>query len=69
MVIHIGRRELIVALGGAAAWPMAASAQQAAGVRRIGVLSTFAADDPEGQARIGAFLQALQPLALLWQIF
>ena len=45
---------------GAAAWPLAARAQQPSGVRRIGVLITLAADDPEAQARIGAFLQGMQ---------
>jgi ABC-type uncharacterized transport system substrate-binding protein len=54
------RREFITLLGGgAAAWPLAASAQQAERVRRIGVLHTPAADDPEGQARNAAFLRGL----------
>src|SRR5262249_3682967 len=53
------RREFITLLGGAAAWPLSARAQQGPGVRRIGVLHTTAADDPEGHARNAAFLQGL----------
>jgi putative ABC transport system substrate-binding protein len=49
-------------LGGAAAWPVAAPAQQRERVRRIGVLMAHAADDPDAQIRIGAFLQGLQQL-------
>src|SRR5262245_3304768 len=54
------RREFITLLGGAAAWPFAARAQQPGRMRRIGVLMNFAADDPEGQARMAAFHQGLQ---------
>ena len=55
------RREFISLIGGAAAaWPFAARAQQGERMRRIGVLTNLVADDPESQARIGAFLQGLQ---------
>src|SRR6516162_5821683 len=55
------RRDFIkVIAGSAAAWPLAARAQQAERMRRIGVLMNVAADDPEGQARIAAFHQGLQ---------
>jgi putative tryptophan/tyrosine transport system substrate-binding protein len=53
------RRDFIAGLGGAAAMPLAARAQPAERVRRIGVLLPAAADDTEMQARIGAFQQAL----------
>ena len=57
------RREFILALGGAAAaWPLAARAQQAERMRRIGVFMSLAADDPEGQARLAAFVQGLREL-------
>ena len=57
----IGRREFLTLLGGAgAAWPLVARAQQRDRMRRIGVLMHLAPDDPEVQARIGAFLQGLQ---------
>jgi putative tryptophan/tyrosine transport system substrate-binding protein len=58
---QLKRREFITLLGGAAVtWPLRLSAQQAERMRRIGVLMHLAADDPEGQAHIGAFLQGLQ---------
>jgi len=61
------RREFITLLGGAAAaWPLAARAQQGDRMRRIGVLLPAAADDSEFQARMGAFLQALALLG--WTI-
>jgi ABC-type uncharacterized transport system substrate-binding protein len=60
------RRKFISLLGGAAAWPMAARAQQPERMRRIGVLLPAAADDPEWQTRVGAFQQALALLG--WTI-
>jgi putative ABC transport system substrate-binding protein len=61
MAIHIGRRELVMLLGAAAVGPRMARAQPDR-VRRIGVLMNVAAADPEGQAQVAAFLQALQQL-------
>ena len=57
------RREFMTLLGGAAAaWPLAAGAQQPERMRRIGVLMNRAANAPEGQARLAAFHQGLQEL-------
>ena len=56
------RREFITLLGGAAAWPLAARAQQGERMRRIGVLMTYAENDPEGQACVAAFSEGLQKL-------
>jgi putative tryptophan/tyrosine transport system substrate-binding protein len=58
----VRRREFITVLGGAAAWPLVARGQQADRMRRVGVLMNTTADDPEFQARVGAFLQGLQQL-------
>jgi putative ABC transport system substrate-binding protein len=55
------RREFITLIGGTVgAWPIATRAQQRERMRRVGVLTPFAADDAEGQARLTAFAQALQ---------
>jgi putative tryptophan/tyrosine transport system substrate-binding protein len=62
----MNRREFITLLGGAAtAWPLAGRAQQAERMRRIGVLTNLAENDPEGQVRDAAFLKSLQELGWL----
>ena len=63
MASYIARRKFLATLGGAAAaWPLAAHAQQPERMRRIGVLMNLAADDAEGQARLAAFVHDLQQL-------
>jgi putative ABC transport system substrate-binding protein len=58
----MNRREFITLVGGAAAaWPLAARAQQP-GMSRIGVVMAYKESDPEGQAQVGAFRQELQKL-------
>jgi putative tryptophan/tyrosine transport system substrate-binding protein len=56
------RRDFITLLGGAAAWPLAARAQQGERIRRIGVLMAYAESDPEGQGWVAAFREGLQKL-------
>ena len=60
---HTRRRQFITLLGGAAAaWPLAARAQEPGRLRLVGVIMPLAADDGEAQARNAAFLQGLQEL-------
>ncbi len=68
MTAFIGRRQFIFILlgGSAAAWPLAARAQQGERVRRIGVLTGYAESDLEAQARLDIFRQSLQQLG--WTI-
>jgi hypothetical protein len=61
-MLIVRRRNFITLLGGAAAWPLAARAQQSERMRRIGVLMPFAENDSEAQANLTAFRQAFQML-------
>ena len=62
MTVPIARRKFVVALGGAAAWPLAARAQQRERMRRIGVLMSFDENDPVVKTAASAFTQALAEL-------
>src|SRR6476659_9642726 len=57
---RLKRREAITLIGAAAAWPLAAQAEQRERVKRIGVLTNLPSDDTEAQLRNAAFLQGLQ---------
>ena len=61
----MNRREFIIVLGGATAWPLAARAQQPARMRRIGVLAVFSKDDPLHLAYMAALRKGLQKLGWL----
>ena len=59
---HLGRREFITLLGDAVAWPVAAGAQQADRMRRIGVLMAFDENDPKAKDWLSNFTQGLAEL-------
>jgi putative tryptophan/tyrosine transport system substrate-binding protein len=64
MAINIARRKFIAALGSAAAaWPLAARAQRAGGMPKVGVLMPGRESDPDSQARIAAFRQGFADLS------
>jgi putative ABC transport system substrate-binding protein len=56
------RREFMTLLGGAASWPLAVRAQQPSRMRRIGVFTSLATDDPLTKARLAALRQELERL-------
>jgi len=62
MTVRIGRRDFITLLGGAAAWPLAARAQQPERMRRIGVLMNGTATEANLQSYVAAFAQGLRQL-------
>jgi putative tryptophan/tyrosine transport system substrate-binding protein len=65
MASYIARRKFLATLGGAAAWPLAARAQQGGRGPRIAALMSMAADDPEAQPRVAAFESGLRELGWL----
>ena len=62
MSINIARRKFVAALSGAVAWPLAARAQQAERMRRIGVLMNAAENDPDARSEFEVFRQGLHEL-------
>jgi putative ABC transport system substrate-binding protein len=56
------RRTFIVAVGSTLAWPLVPDAQETNQMRRLGILVSVAADDPDGKARVGALVEGLQQL-------
>src|SRR5262245_56854416 len=62
------RRDFIKVMAGSAAvaWPLSARAQQAEGIRRIGVLMHSSSNEPEAQARMAAFLQGMRDAG--WEV-